>query len=131
MFKDKQNILLLIIVILVGWNLLNTGRIKTDIDSYKDKIESIQTNIDSAKTVNTEIGVKIDSVKEKVITINKEVHHIDKTITIVKEKTNEKINTINKFSNPELEYFFTNRYNPDLNGSKNWYNSSLFTNTIS
>jgi hypothetical protein len=119
MFKDKQNILLLIIVILVGWNLLNTGRIKTDIDSYKDKIESIQTNIDSAKTVNTEIGVKIDSVKEKVITINKEVHHIDKTITIVKEKTNEKINTINKFSNPELEYFFTNRYNPDLNGSKN------------
>jgi peptidoglycan hydrolase CwlO-like protein len=118
MFKDKQNILLLIIVILAGWNILTTSRIKTDINGYKDKIESIQTKIDSAKTINTNIDTKIDSVKEKVITINKEVHHIDKTITIVKEKTNEKINTVNKFSNPELEYFFTNRYNPDLNGSK-------------
>jgi len=118
MFKDKQNILLIIIVILVGWNLLNTGRIKTDINSYKDKIESIQTKVDSAKTINTSIDTKIDSVKEKVITINKEVHHIDKTITIVKEKTNEKINTVNKLSNPELEYFFTNRYNPALNNSK-------------
>jgi len=118
MFKDKQNVLLLIIVILAGWNILTTSRIKTDINGYKDKIESIQTNIDSAKTVNTKIGVKIDSVKQKVITINNEVHHIDKTITVVKQRTNEKINTINKFSNPELEYFFTNRYNKDLNGSK-------------
>ena len=118
MFKDKQNILLLIIVILAGWNILTTSRIKTDINSYRNKIESIQTNIDSAKTVSTKIGVKIDSVKQKVVTINNEVHHIDKTITIVKQNTNEKTNSINKFSNPELEYFFTNRYNKDLNGSK-------------
>ena len=118
MFKDKQNVLLLIIVILAGWNILTTSRIKTDINGYKDKIESIQTKIDSAKTINTSIDTKIDSVREKVVTINNEVHHIDKTITVVKQKTNEKINTINKFSNPELEYFFTNRYNPNLNNSK-------------
>ena len=118
MFKDKQSILLLIIVVLVGWNLLNTGRIKTDINSYKDKIESIQTKVDSAKTINTSIDTKIDSVKEKVITINKEIHHIDKTITIVKQQTNEKTITIDKFSNPELEYFFSNRYNPSLNDKK-------------
>jgi peptidoglycan hydrolase CwlO-like protein len=119
MFKDKQNVLLLIIVILAGWNILTTNRIKTDINGYRDKIESIQTKVDSAKTVNTKIGVKIDSVKQKVITINNEVHHIDKTITVVKQKTNEKTNTINKFSNPELEYFFTNRYNPNFNSIKN------------
>ena len=120
MFKDKQNILLLIIVILAGWNILNTSRIKTDIKDYKDKIESIQTNIDSAKTVNTQIDSKLDSVREKVVTINNDIHHIDKTITVVKQRTNEKIITIDKFSNPELEYFFTNRYNPNLN-SKKWY----------
>ena len=118
MFKDKQNILLLIIVILAGWNILNTSRIKTDIKGYKEKIESIQVKIDSAKTINSKIDFKIDSVHQKVVTINNEVHHIDRTITVVKQKTNEKINTINKFSNPELEYFFTNRYNPNLNGSK-------------
>jgi peptidoglycan hydrolase CwlO-like protein len=114
----KQDLILLLIAVLCLYNVFYTSRIKTDINGYKDKIESIQTNIDSAKTINTEIGVKIDSVKERVITINNEVHHIDKTVTVVKQKTNEKINTINKFSNPELEYFFTNRYNPALNNSK-------------
>ena len=51
MFKDKQNILLLIIAILAGWNILTTSRIKTDIKGYKEKIESIQVKIDSAKTI--------------------------------------------------------------------------------
>jgi len=114
----KQDIILIIIAVLCLYNVFYTSRIKTDIKEYKDKIESIQTNIDSAKTINSKIDFKIDSVHQKVTTITKEVHHIDNTITVVKQKTNEKINTINKFSNPELEYFFTNRYNSNLNGSK-------------
>jgi hypothetical protein len=40
-------------------------------------------------------------------------------LTLKVVKTPKKINTINKFSNPELEYFFTNRYNPNFNSSKN------------
>jgi hypothetical protein len=114
--NNNQNVLLFIIIALAAYNIFTTNRIKTDVKGYKDKIESIQVNIDSAKTVNTKIGSKIDSVKQKVVTINRDIHHIDKTITIVKQNTYEKTNTINKFSNPELEYFFTNRYNSTLTG---------------
>ena len=111
----KQDILLLLVILLVGYNIFTTNTIRTDVKGYKDRIDSIQTKVDSAKAVDTKIVHKIDSVKQKVVTINNDIHHIDKTITIVKERTNEKTNSINKFSNPELEYFFTNRYNKDLN----------------
>jgi hypothetical protein len=114
MFKDKQNIILLIIVVLVGWNLLNTNSIRTDVKEYKAEIELLQTKVDSAKIVNKQINTKIDSVKENVIIITKEIHHIDNTITIVKNQTNEKANNAGKFSNVELEQFFASRYNKNL-----------------
>jgi len=114
MFKDKQNIILLIIVVLVGWNLFNTNNIRTDVKEYKAKIELLQTKADSAKAVNKQIDTKIDSVKENVISITKEIHHIDNTITIVKNQTNEKANNAGKFSNVELEQFFASRYNKNF-----------------
>lgn len=112
---NKVNGMLGIVILLAIYNIINTNGIKTDVKGYKKNIENIQKKVDSAKTVNNKIVYKIDSVKQKVVTINRDIHHIDKTITIVKQKTNEKTNSINKLSNPELEHFFTNRYNKALN----------------
>jgi septal ring factor EnvC (AmiA/AmiB activator) len=117
--NNDHNIVLYIVAALLVYLIFTTNGIKTDIKGYKQNIENIQTKVDSAKTIDQELVYKIDSVKQKVVTINNDIHHIDKTITTVKIKTNEKTNTINKFSNPELEYFFANRYNNDYNGSKN------------
>ena len=111
MLQNKQNLLLIIVVVLLGYNIFTTNSIRTDVKGYKDKIELLQTKVDSAQVVNQQIDTKIDSVKENVVSITKEIHHIDNTITIVKKQTDEKINTVDKFSNAELEFFFTNRYN--------------------
>lgn len=108
---NKQNILLGIIIVLAVYNIFNINGIKTDVKGYKDKIEAIQKNIDSSKVVDTKIATKIDSVKENVVSITKEIHKIDNTITIIKNKTNEKVDNIDKLSNVELEQFFTSRYN--------------------
>jgi peptidoglycan hydrolase CwlO-like protein len=107
----KQDVLLGIVVLLVGYNIFTTNSIRTDVAGYERRIDSVQTKIDSAQVINKQIDVKIDSVKENVVAITKEIHHIDNTITIVKKQTDEKINTVDKFSNAELEFFFTNRYN--------------------
>ena len=111
MLQNKQNILLIIVVALLGYNIFTTNSIRTDIKGYETRIDSVQTKIDSAQVINKQIDVKIDSVKENVVAITKEIHHIDNTITIVKKQTDDKINTVDKFSNAELEFFFTNRYN--------------------
>lgn len=111
MKDDKQTILLLIVIVLAAWNIFTINSIKTDIKSYKQDIENIQEEINSAKVVNKEIDTKVSEVKENVITITKEVQHIDNNLTIVKNKTNEKVNIIDTYSDAELELFFTNRYN--------------------
>ena len=111
MLQNKQNILLVVIALLLCYNLFTTRGIKTDVKGYKDRIEAIKTKVDSAQVVNKQIDTKIDSVKDNVVAITKEIHHIDNTLTIVKKQTDEKINTVDKFSNAELEFFFTNRYN--------------------
>jgi septal ring factor EnvC (AmiA/AmiB activator) len=111
MLQNKQDLLLVIVVILIGYNIFTTNSIRTDVREYKSRIESVQSKIDSTQVVNKQIDSKIDLVKENVISITKEIHHIDNTITIVKKQTDDKINTVDKFSNAELEFFFTNRYN--------------------
>ena len=111
MLQNKQNILLAVLIILVGYNIFSTNSIATDINSYKVTIESLQTKVDSAHSVNKQIDTKIDSVKENVVLITKQIHHIDNTITIVKNQTNEKANHAGRFSNAELEQFFSIRYN--------------------
>jgi peptidoglycan hydrolase CwlO-like protein len=106
----SQLILLIIIGVLVGWNIFTTNGIKTDVDGYTKKIDSIQTKVDSAQLVNKEIDNKVIEVKEKVTNITKEIHHIDNNLTIVKEKTNEKVSYVNNFGNVELERLLTARY---------------------
>jgi septal ring factor EnvC (AmiA/AmiB activator) len=114
MLQNKQNLLLILVIILIGYNIFNTNSIRTDVKGYKAEIELLQTKVDSTKTVNKQIDIKIDSVKENVVSITKEIHHIDNTITIIKKQTDEKANNAGKFSNVELEQFFANRYNKSL-----------------
>ena len=114
MLKNKQDLLLVIVIVLVGYSIFNTNSIRTDVKGYKAEIELLQTKVDSAKVVNKQIDTKIDLVKENVVSITKEIHHIDNTITIVKNQTNEKANNAGKFSNVELEQFFASRYNKSL-----------------
>jgi hypothetical protein len=107
----SQTILLIIVAVLVGWNIFTTNGVKTDVNGYKEKIKSIQTKIDSSQIVNKQINSKVIEVKENIINITKEIHHIDNNLTIVKEKTNEKVNNANNFGNVELEQLLTARYN--------------------
>jgi len=109
-FLNKETILLIIIAVLVIWNVFNTNSVKTDVDGYRNRIDSLQVHIDSVQQVNKVIDSKIEKVDEKVVSITQEIHHIDKTIEVVKTNTYEKINDADNFGTNELELFFSNRY---------------------
>lgn len=108
--NNRQNILLAIVIVLVLWNILNTNGIKTDVKSYKEKIENIQVEIDSAQSVNKEMDEKVLVIKESVNSITKEIYEIDNNIETVKEQTNEKVINVGFIGNVELERIFTERY---------------------
>jgi translation elongation factor P/translation initiation factor 5A len=108
--NNRQNILLGIIIILVLWNILNTNGIKTDVKSYKEKIENIQVEVDSAQLINKEMDEKVLVIKESVNSITKEIYEIDNNIETVKEQTNEKVINVGFIGNVELERLFAERY---------------------
>jgi hypothetical protein len=108
--NNRQNILLGIIIVLALWNIFNTNGIKTDVKSYKEKIENIQVEIDSAQSVNKEMDEKVLVIKETVNSITKEIHEIDNNIEMVKEQTDEKVISVGFIGNVELERLFTDRY---------------------
>ena len=95
---------------LVLWNILNTNGIKTDVKSYKEKIENIQVEVDSAQLINKEMDEKVLVIKESVNSITKEIYEIDNNIETVKEQTNEKVINVGFIGNVELERLFTERY---------------------
>jgi len=107
---NKQNILLIIVIVLADCNIFTTNGIKTDVKGYEKKIDLIQTKVDSAKVINQQIDEKVGEVKENVTTITNEIHHIDKNITVIKQQTNEKVNSIDTIPDSELELFFTTKY---------------------
>jgi peptidoglycan hydrolase CwlO-like protein len=108
--NNRQNILLGIIIVLALWNIFNTNGIKTDVKSYKEKIDNIQTEVDSAQLVNKEMDEKVLVIKESVNTITKEIHEIDNNIEMVKEQTDEKVINVGFIGNAELEKLFADRY---------------------
>jgi hypothetical protein len=108
--NNRQDILLAIVMVLALWNILNTNGIKTDVKSYKEKIENIQVEIDSAQSVNKEMDEKVLVIKETVNSITKEIHEIDNNIEMVKEQTDEKVINVGFIGNVELEKLFTDRY---------------------
>ena len=61
---NKETILLIIVIVLSVWNIFTIKGIKTDIKSYKEKINAIQKEIGSAQVVNKEIDNKVSEVKE-------------------------------------------------------------------
>ena len=108
--NNKQNILLAIVIVLVLWNILNTNGIKTDVKSYKEKIENIQVEVDSAQLINKEMDEKVLVIKESVNSITKEIYEIDNNIEMVKEQTDEKVISVGFIGNVELERLFSERY---------------------
>ena len=110
MMNYKQVILFAMIIILLGYVIFIINNIKTDVGLYNQKIHSIQHNVDSAVEVNKKANIKLSKIDTTISIINNEINRVEKNITIIKNQTNEKINSVDKFSHAELEQFFSNRY---------------------
>lgn len=93
----------LVYVILFG------GNNKKD-EVYKEKLSNIEKGIQdiekSQKQINNQIGV-FNSEMEK---IQNRITELDGEKTVIKEIYYEKINNVSKYSDKQLDSFFTDRY---------------------
>ena len=108
--KNYKTILSVLVgLFIVYWVMttLNTSTMST-IDRNK---------LDSLTNVVNEINKEQDTLESKIELIDEEVEKIDENISRVKtnkvktgKKYHEEINRVDKYSEPELDSFFSNRY---------------------
>lgn len=115
MKNQSVSFLLLVLICLLGYSIYSTKQLKTDIEMYNQKIDSIQHNIDSVVIVNKNLDIKIDSISSEIGLLDTDITSVNKNITNIKVNTNEKVNSVNKFNFSDLNKFFTDRYESDSN----------------
>jgi len=109
--KDRKFYILIIVVIgLLLYNLYTMNEVKTDIDSYNEKIDNIGKEIDSISIANEELDLKIESLHTEIELIDGDITRVQNNITTIRENTDEKINSVDAFTFSELQKFFADRY---------------------
>lgn len=107
---NKSNLLLILIAVLAGYNIFQGSKIRTDVAGFNAKIDSIQTEIDSVQLENVKISEQIAVVDKGIDNIDNDINKVSKNITIIKNQTDEKIDSVNNFNFSDLEKFFSDRY---------------------
>jgi peptidoglycan hydrolase CwlO-like protein len=115
--KILKNIILVILIVLVGYNIFTNNSIRTDVEAYNRKIDSLQNEIDSVETANKEIDGHIAKVDDEINQVETRVTTINKNINILKNETHEKVNAVNDYTIHDLLKFFSDRYENGLDST--------------
>lgn len=107
---NKTNILLVLIACLAAYTIFQGSKIRTDVAGYNAKIDSIQTEIDSVQLVNEKLTEQIVTIDKEIDKVDGNINNVTKNITIIKNQTHEKIDSVNNYNFSDLEKFFSDRY---------------------
>ena len=108
--KIIKNIILVVLIILVGYNIFTNNSIRTDVEAYNRKIDSLQHEIDSVENANVVLDGHIEKVDNELTQVETRVITINKNINEIKNQTNEKVDAVNDYTIHDLLKFFTDRY---------------------
>lgn len=111
LIKYRRDIAMVIIVgIIFYWFSAIFSPKMNGIDTFKSKIDSIDNNILVLKEQQKQVDDNISGLKNEVIEVESTIGSVKNQKVIIKEYYENKINSIDKFTNNELDSFFSNRY---------------------
>jgi peptidoglycan hydrolase CwlO-like protein len=115
--KYLKNLIIVVLIALVVYNLFTNNRIRTDVAMYNHKIDSIQKEIDSVQGVNKVLDGHIAKVDDEINQVEGRVTTINKNINVIKNETHEKVNAVNDYTIHDLLKFFSDRYENGLDST--------------
>ena len=77
----------------------------------KQQLDSLNVLVKQLHNDNVELEKEIDEYNQKIDEVDNHIDKIKGQKTIVKEIYHEKINSVDKLTNPGIDSFFSNRYN--------------------
>lgn len=103
--------LIVLLVCLLIWNSRNTkDKYEEEVEGYESKIEELQMDIDSLYELNDSLEVKMDSLLVEINISDEKIVELNLNLDEIKIKNTQISNTVNSFSDDELQKFFTERY---------------------
>lgn len=82
---------------------------KTD-EEYKEKLSNIEKGIQDIENSQKQINSQINMFNSEMNRIQDRITELDGEKTVIKEIYYEKINNVSKYSDKQLDSFFTERY---------------------
>ena len=113
----KKNILSIICILIIAilfYKLYTTSQNESYVEDYNNKIKVLESKVDSLHSINIGLNCKIDTLNQQVNKLDLQIGLRNSRISNLKYRINEKVNTVDAFSNSELEKFFTDRYNKSI-----------------
>lgn len=89
---------------------------KLDIQKYEDQINALQSEIDKLEDSNDSLQVQAAVLNEKLVEYDTTIDELNKEIDVIQEETKKKLNSVDRYTNDQLQKFFAERYriNPDF-----------------
>jgi peptidoglycan hydrolase CwlO-like protein len=116
--KIVKNIILVVLIVLCGYNLFTNNGIRTDVAMYNQKIDSIQKEIDSVENENKILNQHITQVDNEINKVEGSVTNVYKNITEIKNNTHEKVTAVNDYTIHDLLKFFADRYESNVSETR-------------
>ena len=112
--KNVFSIICVLTIAILFYKLYTTSQNEGYLEDYNNKIKVLESKVDSLHSVNSGLGCKIDTLNQQVNKLDLQIGLRNSRISNLKYRINEKVNTVDSFSNSELEKFFTDRYNKSI-----------------
>jgi peptidoglycan hydrolase CwlO-like protein len=108
--KHYNAILITLVVLLIGWFAFRVFNPSTMTEGDKSKIDSAQNIIKEKEKEQVIIEDKIEDINEEVETIDDNISKIKTNKEKTGKKYHEEIIRVDKYTELELDSFFSNRY---------------------
>ena len=100
----------------LGYVIFGRGDIDVDVTAYQMQINLLQQRIDSINVQNNELKLEADSLSNKLVEYDGRIQNLNLRINVIKQETQQKIDSVDFFGDDELERFFSERYNHIIQG---------------
>ncbi len=116
---SKSNYILIgVVAVLLAYILFfTTTSTKVDVSKYEARIDSLQTQVDSIYKENDKLDDQIAVYEQEEVQLYNKVESLKEKIVLIKQQTNEKVQSVDFFTDDELERFFTERYKGHISDS--------------
>jgi|TARA_B110000977_G_scaffold194565_1_gene271414 uncharacterized coiled-coil DUF342 family protein len=94
----------------VAWMVFGQEPIEVDVKGYETKISNLEKVVDSTYILNSKLTARIKTMAINLEESNAKIKQLNGRIWTIKKQTDEKLNSINTYSDDELISFFTERY---------------------